>query len=154
MNKLAIVLKELPSDEGENYIGIQIFVDDADLRRMVRRFELPMAKLERVARIAGAYHFLDAATVNRSYFLGSGIREYGIPKEKVALMGCSCGVVSCWPLLARIRVGEHSVVWDEFEQPHRSTESKAGHWEYAGFGPFEFERTQYLEALSALAKGC
>lgn len=152
MNTLAIALTELPSEDGENYIGVQISIDGADLHSMVRDFEMPMAKLEGAEGIAGAYHPLDAATVNRSYFLGSALREYGIPREKVALIGCSCGVVGCWPLLARIRVGEHSVVWDEFEQPHRGPESKAGHWEYAGFGPFEFERTQYLETLSVLGK--
>lgn len=153
MNTLAIALTDRSSDDGEDYTGVQIFIDGVDLHAMIRDYELPMAKREDAKRIAGDYFVLDAETVDRAYFLGEAVREYGIPLEKVALMGCCCGVVACWPLLARIRISKSSIFWEDFEQPYRSSESEAGFWDYSEFGPFEFDRTQYMDALSLLEKG-
>ncbi|MFF2375069.1 hypothetical protein ACFVUW_11875 [Streptomyces xiamenensis] len=36
------------------------------------------------------------------------------------------------------------MIWDSFEQPHRKTRR------YAAFGPFQFDRRQYDDALRAL----
>ena len=154
MNVLAIGMKDRSSEDQEDYTGVQIFIDGVDLHSMVRDYELPMARRENAERIAGDYFALDAEAVDGAYFLGEAVREYGIPVEKVALMGCRCGVVACWPLLARIRIGERSIFWEDFEQPYRGPESEAGFWDYSGFGPFEFDRAQYLDALSALDKSC
>ena len=82
MNILAIALADRSSDDGEDYTGIQIFIDGVDLHSMIRDFELPMAKREHAERIAGDYFALDAATVDRAYFLGDAVREYGIPLDQ------------------------------------------------------------------------
>ncbi|MFE8950130.1 hypothetical protein [Streptomyces sp. NPDC007856] len=36
------------------------------------------------------------------------------------------------------------MIWDSFEQPHRKTR------EYTAFGPFQFDRHQYDDALRVL----
>jgi hypothetical protein len=36
-----------------------------------------------------------------------------------------CGVIECWPLVAKITVKE-MVTWSDFEQPHRGPESAGG----------------------------
>jgi hypothetical protein len=64
--------------------------------------------------------------------------------NRVYLLGCQCGEVGCWPLLARIRAEDESVVWDSFEQPNRKDRN------YSGFGPFVFDAEQYREAVAAL----
>ena len=64
---------------------------------------------------------------------------------KVVLLGCSCGEWGCWPLLARVVVGDDAVEWRDFEQPHRPVR------DYAGFGPFVFERRAYEAAVSDVA---
>jgi len=43
--------------------------------------------------------------------------------------------------LAQIQVDDESVTWTAFAQPHRPA------WDYSGFGPFMFRRTQYDEAV-------
>jgi hypothetical protein len=63
---------------------------------------------------------------------------------KTPLLGCECGEWGCWPLMARITVTADLVIWDSFEQPHRTTR------DYTAFGPFQFGRHQYDEALRAL----
>jgi hypothetical protein len=43
-----------------------------------------------------------------------------------------------------ITVDGDRVTWSQFEQPYRHER------DYSAFGPFEFERRQYEEALAAL----
>jgi len=63
---------------------------------------------------------------------------------KGAVLGCGCGEWGCWPLLARITVGERVVVWDQFEQPYRRER------DYSGFRALRFGRRQYGAALQSL----
>ena len=63
---------------------------------------------------------------------------------RVALLGCSCGEVGCWPLFARVRQTDEHVVWDEIEQPHRPGR------DYSDFEPFRFTLRAYWDALDAL----
>jgi hypothetical protein len=62
-------------------------------------------------------------------------------RESVALLGCNCGELGCWPLQARIQADDDWVTWTAFTQPHRPNR------DYSTFGPFTFRRTQYDEAL-------
>jgi hypothetical protein len=81
------------------------------------------------------------------YFLGDFEKDsYFARLKRVYLLGCQCGEVGCWPLMARIRAEGESVVWDSFEQPHRKDR------DYSGFGPFVFDLRQYREVVEALAK--
>jgi len=58
----------------------------------------------------------------------------------VALLGCDCGDVGCWPFQARVETGKH-VTWRAFNQPHRPKR------DYTCFGPFTFDRSQYDAAV-------
>lgn len=73
------------------------------------------------------------------HFLGVGA------ESKTAVLGCDCGEWGCWPLLARISVGDDAVVWDQFEQPFRPKR------DYSSFRALRFERRQYGAALESLA---
>ena len=64
---------------------------------------------------------------------------------KTPLLGCECGEWGCWPLMASITVTASLVTWDSFEQPHRTTR------DYTTFGPFQFDRHQYDDALHDLS---
>ncbi|WP_116209478.1 hypothetical protein [Streptomyces olivoreticuli] len=63
---------------------------------------------------------------------------------KTPLLGCECGELGCWPLMARITVTADLVIWDSFEQPYRTKR------DYTKFGPFQFDRHQYDDALRDL----
>ena len=79
------------------------------------------------------------------YFLGQQEPvERDDPSEIYALF-CDCGEAGCWPLVAHVRVEEERVVWDRFAQPHRPNR------DYSGFGPFEFERSEYSKAIEQTA---
>jgi hypothetical protein len=64
-------------------------------------------------------------------------------RDAVALLGCNCGDVGCWPLQAQIHADASSVTWTTFTQPHRPDRN------YTPFGPFTFRRPQYDKAIQA-----
>ena len=80
------------------------------------------------------------------YYLGWEAKQWPTPGH-LWLLGCACGEVGCWPLSARVTVTDSTVVWSSFSQPYRE------HRDYSGFGPFEFDRTQYETAVCQAVAG-
>ncbi|MCT9089088.1 hypothetical protein N4G70_09425 [Streptomyces sp. ASQP_92] len=79
-----------------------------------------------------ALHFLGDATPNTRH----------TPTGAIAVLGCSCGIWECWPLLTRITATAETVTWSDFRQPHRPA------WGDLAMGPFVFPRPAYENALA------
>ncbi|MFD3756336.1 hypothetical protein [Streptomyces sp. NPDC058622] len=80
----------------------------------------------------------------RAHFLGDAppdLRDRD--PGALCLLGCSCGIDACWPLLATVRVTATEVAWSGFYQPHRPN------WGELPLGPYVFPRPAYDEALAA-----
>ncbi|QFG68402.1 hypothetical protein [Ornithinimicrobium pratense] len=58
---------------------------------------------------------------------------------RTALLGCTCTVIGCGPLLARIEVGSETVTWSHFERGPGE--------EYDGL-ELQFDRDTYMDALT------
>ena len=127
---------------------VEIRVDGRLLEEIMKDVELPMAEREGSPDIAGGYRGLALPRSPESYYLGREPSEYGA--RRTTLLGCSCGIAGCWPLLCEILETDDEVLWRDFAQPYRGPRSKASFWDYAGFGGFRFDRQQYLEALDRL----
>ena len=41
--------------------------------------------------------------------------------DKLAVLGCGCGEVACWPLLVRTTLRKDTVIWSDFEQAPAGT---------------------------------
>ncbi|MGH3146336.1 MAG: hypothetical protein ACRDTR_11110 [Rubrobacter sp.] len=131
-------------DPVEGSVGaVSIFVNGRDLTEIAREIELPSAAHEGKPDIAGSYVGLkpEAVFLPSRRLLGRPEERYADRYGKIAVLGCGCGVVGCWPLLVSIAVLEDEVFWNDFEQPHR------GRWRYDALGPFVFDRSQYLDEL-------
>ncbi len=119
-------------------------VDGTPLSEMISAFER-----EQHFEPAGGYgglipEWFKYGALDR-YFLGEFEKDsYFARLGRVYVLGCQCGEVGCWPLLARISVGDASVTWDSFQQPHHKER------DYSGFGPIVFDTQQYREAVAAL----
>ncbi|MFD0740740.1 hypothetical protein ACFQ1L_01260 [Phytohabitans flavus] len=116
-------------------------VDGALLTDLVDVFELAAGMQPAGAAYGGLIPAFFRFGPLDKHFHGRSTSTMG---PKTPLLGCECGEWGCWPLTARIAVTERSVTWDAFEQPHRPTR------DYAGFGPFRFERRRYDAALEGL----
>ena len=138
-------------DDAEAGPIVAIRVNGRDFLELVHEVEMPFAVQEGYPDLAGGYDGLLWADIAdlRSHFHGDTL-PYSSEQGKTYLYDCGCGVLGCWPLMARIVIGAENITWCDFEQPHRTEDSPASHWRYDGFGPFVFERAQYEEALKSL----
>lgn len=109
---------------------IKLMVNQVGLIQLVGAFE---KKFD--ASLAGSYDWLTASELTPQNLLGekSNISDDG---PRIAVLGCECGEMGCWPLLVTIEARNNVVLWKEFENGHRD-------WDYKGFGPFQFLRSEY-----------
>lgn len=117
---------------------VRILIDGRDLIERVKELETPFALAEDNPHLAGAYS-------------GMAPEEWRLRSEADAdgrrpLLACECGIVDCWPLVARVVLRENTVTWLDFKQPFRPR------WSYANLGPFVFKREQYKAELGKI--GC
>ncbi len=122
----------------------ELLVNGVAFIELVRRHELPFAMAEGKPDLAGDYFVTGAAAY---YPTGHPSSDRYDGEEKSMLLGCAeCGFVECWPLLARVETQGETVIWSDFEQPHRrfSGVDGAPAWSYKDFGPFVFERVSYI----------
>jgi hypothetical protein len=118
--------------------------DDGGSELVVRVNGVEFVELiERYERSEGFKPAGDYAGLSMSSSELGDLRAYKAGK-RYPLLGCTCGDTGCWPLVAQIDADADTVTWSSFMQPHRPQ------WDYSGFGPFVFDRTQYDEALLAL----
>jgi hypothetical protein len=148
MDEVSFELAPAGEQFADDLKQIRIEVNGTEFPELVRDVELPAARLEGDAELAGNYVGLVPGYVRMDlagqFLGGGGARLYEDDEDKVQLLGCGCGEVGCSPLLARITVSDDTVTWDEFEQPQRPD------WDYQALGPFTFERAQYERALFEL----
>jgi len=140
-------------DDGE------IRVNGRSLLDIVRSAELNHVLAERELRIANGtppdeankfesdYLFLRPTLSFRRNLLdapwqtaanGFVIEKEDPAREMATLLGCTCGIIECWFLLASIKTTESKVMWSNFRQFHKD-------WKY-NLG-FEFDYDQYVSEL-------
>jgi hypothetical protein len=120
------------------------FVDDVSLVDLVSGYEHAAG-----FDVPGAYAGLVLDRFNfgdlTAYLNGEPDSAYWTGKGAIALLGCDCGEVGCWPLESRVSVEDDLVIWRGFAQPFRSER------DYGSFGPFAFRRSQYDSAVRQAA---
>lgn len=150
MNKFEIKIYQSVSEGGTRYNEIHIYIDGKNLIHMLKSFEKTFAEREGSPNIAGAYSGLTAEFTSPGHFMGFGEKDYGEDDDKIGILDCNCGCGGCWPFAVRITVSDDSVIWSDFEQPHRTVDSVAGLWDYSDFGPFVFSIQEYQNELSKI----
>ncbi len=132
---------------------VDVLINGRHLAELARDVEHPFAAAEGSPSIAGWYTGLSASAAlpPSRLFLGEPSSRLYLNGERTDVLGCECGEPFCWPLVCRITVNANTVVWSDFLKPDRQADHPTGEWRYDGFGPFEFQRLQYEEALSDAA---
>lgn len=115
-------------------------VDDVSLVDLISGYEYA-AGFDVPGTYAGLvldrFNFGDLTT----YLLGQPDSTYWTKGGAIALLGCDCGEVGCWPLQAQVLVDDDRVTWRGFSQPFRPQR------DYGSFGPLTFRRNQYERAV-------
>ncbi|MGD1919742.1 MAG: hypothetical protein ACFCAD_13130 [Pleurocapsa sp.] len=81
-------------------------------------------------------YFLDEAKDFTGKFMA---KPENIIRNKTTLLGCTCRIIECWYLLAKITLTENTVTWSDFQNFHRDW------WQYNL--SFTFDRQQYEAGL-------
>jgi hypothetical protein len=142
MNSLATLSFSIQPFEGAR--SVTPYVNGESLIKLASAFEH-----EQGFSPAGGYGPLVPAWFSYGpldrYFLGDFEPDsYFVNLQGVYLLGCDCGEVGCWPLLAHIETSGETVKWSRFRQPFRKE------WIYTDFGPFVFNVEEYKETVAAL----
>lgn len=116
----------------------EVFIDGTPLLDLLRTCERPHAASDERS-VAGGY----APTPHPGALMLSRIRDVNFRYHgEVPLLDCDCGVTGCWTLTIHVDVTATTVTWSAFRQVHRHN------WNYHALGPFQFDRAQYVKALS------
>lgn len=126
-------------------VAVAPLIDSVSLIELVARFE-EQSRFDCAGKYAGLVPaFFRYGAFLDDYFLGKTAHDdwFGSP-GKIAVLGCECGEPGCWPLLTIVGIEAENVTWSYFEQPFRKER------DYSQFGPFVFDRSEYVEAVSAV----
>ncbi|WP_202619282.1 hypothetical protein [Ornithinimicrobium cavernae] len=138
MNELSFVVADM-----EGSVELVPVVDGVSLAQLVGDYESAHGMTP-----SGSYAGLIPAHFNfgdlTTYYLGQNQRQWP-GTGRMWLLGCDCGEVGCWPLEVTTTIAGGRVTWTDFRQPHRPD------WDYAAFGPFTFEESQYRAAVAGAA---
>ena len=125
--------------------AVEIFVNGRNLVEIVREAERPFRAREGRPYRASGYVGLSPEEIflpsRRLLGEPTTLYDHDSADGKIAVLGCGCGEVGCWPFRVRIKLREDVVIWDGFEQPHRPA------WRYDEMRPLVFDRRQYFSAL-------
>ncbi len=133
------------SSRGGGEAELHFMINGRRLVELIREHERPLAANDGQPGLEGSYQPLSFRRVPRALLYGDASFEYARRDGRMTLMGCGCGTVECWPLVARVTGDDERVVWDAFGQPFRR-------WDYSTFGPFEFDRADYDKSVDALGR--
>ena len=113
------------------------------LQELVRKVELPAARREGNADLAGSYAGLRTEAVRwpSRHYLGQPVLSVFDDGDTV-LLGCGCGDWGCWPFTAIITIEHDVVTWSGYRTGHRD-------WDYRELRDFTFDRGQYERAVRA-----
>lgn len=145
-------LPEAYGDRGELAITVNGEPLPELFRHLEERFASQPGEQARPGNYSGMRCYGLMKSVAWQYQGRRGSHFWSGPHDKTALLACRCGEVACWPLMARVTLNPATVVWSDFEQPHRSDESPAVRggrlqiWDYGDYS-LKFDRRQYMESL-------
>ncbi|MGH2385939.1 MAG: hypothetical protein ACRDGB_12945 [Candidatus Limnocylindria bacterium] len=119
-----------------HWTAVDLVVNGQALKDLVTDFES-----ERGYEPAGGYDSFAVEGLQLPAERLTGTPNLWPGRGEVVLLVCSgCGEEGCWPLFARVSVGEETVDWHSFSQPHRPSR------DYTDLR-FRFDRRLYDDVL-------
>jgi len=122
------------------------YVNGEPLPDLLRRVELPSARRDGQADLAGSYAGLpdDGIRWPSRHYLGEPVLSWFDDGDTV-MLGCTCGDWGCWPFTARVTVDHGTVTWSGYRHGHRD-------WDYDSLRDLTFALGPYEAALRATAR--
>jgi len=131
--------------EGKSFTEVVVTINDESLLELIKRREQSFAVKNRQGCIAGDYAYLSLIDFKKLFLdalLPNGqLAANG--ERSVVLLGCPCGIWSCWYLVLKIKFETETVKLYEFKNPRRKN------WRYGL--EFKFDRVSFVSEISKIA---
>lgn len=121
---------------GENKQVVQILINEKNIIKRLKNYELTFAKEENNPSLAGSYQGLSPQILLNNLS--------NTQNGKKVILDCVCGAEDCWALAVEVEKNNAQVIWKSFYQTRRSW------WDYSNFGNFVFEIENYEQELQKL----
>lgn len=129
--------------EGESFTEVVVTINDEPLLELIRQCEQSFAAKEGQASIAGGYAYLSLIDFEELFLRAALEADLAQDERDVVLLGCPCGIWSCWYLALKVKFEANTVRFSDF------TNSRRKDWQYGL--EFKFDRADFMSEISKVA---
>jgi hypothetical protein len=129
--------------EGESFIEVVVAINGEPLLELIRQREQSFAAKDGQASIAGSYAYLSLIDFEELFLRAALEADLAQDEQDVVLLGCPCGIWSCWYLALKIKFEAETVRFSDFANPRRKD------WWYGL--EFKFDRVSFVGEISKIA---
>lgn len=103
--------------KGEGLTEIVVTINDKPLLELIRQRERSFAAKDGQASIAGSYAYLSLIDFEELFLRAALEADLAQDERDVVLLGCPCGIWSCWYLALKIKFEANAVKFSDFTNP-------------------------------------
>ena len=129
--------------EGESFTEVVVAINGEPLLELIKRREQSFAAKEGQASIAGSYAYLNLIDFEELFLRVALEADLAQDERDVVLLGCPCGIWSCWYLALRVKFETETVKLYEFKNLRRKD------WQYGL--EFKCDRVSFVSEISKIA---
>ena len=142
MDSIKFYLNDYEAD-GRSLTEVAVAINGEPLLELIRRREQSFAAKDGQASIAGSYAYLSLIDFEELFLRAALEADLAQDERNVVLLGCPCGIWSCWYLALRVKFEADTVKFAEFKNPRRKD------WRYGL--EFKFDRVSFVSEISKIA---
>ena len=142
MDNIKFYLNDYKSN-GESFTEVAVTINGEPLLELIRRREQSFAAKDGQASIAGDYAYLSLIDFEELFLRAALEADLAQDERDVVLLGCPCGIWSCWYLALKIKFETETVKLYEFKNLRRKD------WQYGL--EFKFDRVSFVSEISKIA---
>ena len=142
MDSIKFYLNDYEAD-GRSLTEVAVAINGEPLLELIRRREQSFAAKDGQASIAGSYAYLSLIDFEELFLRAALEADLAQDERDVVLLGCPCGIWSCWYLALKIKFEENAVKFIDFTNLHRKD------WQYGL--EFKFDRVSFVSEISKIA---
>ena len=142
MDNIKFYLNDYESND-ESLTEVVVAINGEPLLELIKRREQSFAAKEGQASIAGSYAYLNLIDFEELFLRAALEADLAQDEQDVVLLGCPCGIWSCWYLALRVKFETETVKLYEFKNPRRKD------WQYGL--EFKFDRVSFVSEISKIA---
>ena len=142
MDSIKFYLNDYESN-GESFTEVAVAINGEPLLELIRRREQSFAAKDGQASIAGDYAYLSLIDFEELFLRAALEADLAQDERNVVLLGCPCGIWSCWYLALKIKFEADTVRFNDFKNPRRKD------WRYGL--EFRIQRVSFVGEISKIA---